>query len=356
MQKNDPKNPTLRTIANQLGISTTTVHRALYGKGRVSEKTCEKVLEVAKSIGYKSNYMAASLKRKATTIAIVFPEPTLENRYYYLNLWHGIKQFTQSVSEFNIKFQEFSYPLSSESNGLVLKDIYENHLENLSGIVTIAVNNSLSTYFIEQFYRKNIPVVLIGSDLCKDYTLCTVKSYNEIAGSMAAELLTIFKPKDIKQNIIVTGNLVGNLTMIDQYENLRGFENYIQKNAPNIKILQACNSDTSIAYKKIKEILNTYDNIYAIYSCSARHTIQMCNAVIDLGLENKIKLIGNDYFSQSADLLRNNILTAIIDKKIAKQSYTAIRVLFNYIIKSEYPPSSILYTKPSIILKSNLET
>lgn len=347
-------NTTLKDIAKIMGVSATTVHRALQGTGRVSKETREKAMKLASEMGYRSNYMAAALKKKGQKFAVALPEPTEENRYYYLNLWQGISQFMETVTEFNVEVQEFFYHLTPDANGAVLKNIYETQADNIDGVITIAVNHPQSSYFLDKLSQKGIPIALIGANLHHDFRFCCVKSYDEMAGQLAAELLTSFLPNADKKKIILTGNMIGSLTMTDQYDNSRGFEEYVTNHAPYITLLRAYNSDTSLAYNQIKELLIANPDVYAVYSCSARHTIQMCRAVTELGMDKDIKLVGNDCFAESVELLANGVLNAIIDKKIRRQSYLAIQTLFNYKMKSEYPSASVLYVQPSVVMRSNL--
>lgn len=68
-------NVTLKQIAEELGISTMTVSRALNNKDNVEKKTKERVIEKARSMGYTPNHVAKSLvSRKTFTIGVVIPE------------------------------------------------------------------------------------------------------------------------------------------------------------------------------------------------------------------------------------------------------------------------------------------
>ena len=237
---------TLKDIARAVGVSATTVHRALQGKEGVGEDARKKIQRVAAEMGYRSNYMAAALKRKTMQFAIAFPAPDLENKYYYHSLWQGAREFLKSVEEFNIVAREFPYPLVPGSNGAVLKDIYEKS-DDVDGVITMAVDNPQSSYFIDKLAEKNIPVVLVGADLHKESRFCCVKSFDELAGSLAAELLTAFLPGDARPKIMITGNLMGSLAMPDQYYNSLGFEQYMEANMPNATVYPAYNSNAAAA-------------------------------------------------------------------------------------------------------------
>jgi LacI family transcriptional regulator len=64
----------LKSLARNLGISKTTVSRALNGYPEVNEKTRERVLNAAKEAGYEANPMARSLAVGRTNVfGIIYP-------------------------------------------------------------------------------------------------------------------------------------------------------------------------------------------------------------------------------------------------------------------------------------------
>lgn len=92
---------TTKDIARICNVSRTTVTRALYNQGRVSEKTKEEVLRVARELGYQPDLLARSLvKGRSMTIGIALcdlknmffsnvidaMEPVARERGYVLNI------------------------------------------------------------------------------------------------------------------------------------------------------------------------------------------------------------------------------------------------------------------------------
>ena len=57
------KRVTIIDIATALGITPSTVSRALTGSSRVGESTRQKVQEKAEELGYRTNVVASSLRR-----------------------------------------------------------------------------------------------------------------------------------------------------------------------------------------------------------------------------------------------------------------------------------------------------
>ncbi len=56
--------PNLQTVAEMVGVSITTVHRALNDKGEISSATREKILEAAQKLNYRPNAAAQRLARR----------------------------------------------------------------------------------------------------------------------------------------------------------------------------------------------------------------------------------------------------------------------------------------------------
>lgn len=73
--------PTIKDIASELGISHTTVSRALNGRSRISEETKRRVREVAERLGYVPN-VSARLIRGDTDIQVGLLIPDVQNDFY----------------------------------------------------------------------------------------------------------------------------------------------------------------------------------------------------------------------------------------------------------------------------------
>ena len=72
---------TLQDIADATGFTVNTVSRALKNKDDISRETCERIQQVARSMGYVRNYIASSLRSGRTkTIAMI--TGTMMNPFY----------------------------------------------------------------------------------------------------------------------------------------------------------------------------------------------------------------------------------------------------------------------------------
>lgn len=83
---------TLDSIAKELGLSKTTVSRAISGKGRISEETRIKVNEYIKKINYRPSAVARSLAANRTfNVGLVVPaDSALGEMPYFQTLMTGV--------------------------------------------------------------------------------------------------------------------------------------------------------------------------------------------------------------------------------------------------------------------------
>ncbi|WP_109831848.1 LacI family DNA-binding transcriptional regulator [Reichenbachiella versicolor] len=89
----------IKDLAKALGVSTSTVSRALSNEGRIGAKTKASVLELAEKWGYKPNPFAANLSKKKTgLIGLILPQFT---HHYFARVLSGINEVVNKT-DFNL--------------------------------------------------------------------------------------------------------------------------------------------------------------------------------------------------------------------------------------------------------------
>lgn len=75
MEAEEKRNITIGDVAQALGVSKTTVSRAISGKGRIGEATRARVLAYIAEHGYRPNLVAKGLAQSKTyNLCVVMPE------------------------------------------------------------------------------------------------------------------------------------------------------------------------------------------------------------------------------------------------------------------------------------------
>lgn len=342
---------TLADIAQKTGVTISTVQRALNGGNGVSDVKRIQIQKTATEMGYKRNFYASSLRRGYIRIAVIFPDSSPRNRFYAHYLWTGIQRYLDEASIPFVEILPLAYDRSPEDHTTFLQQVLDGCHGKIDGIIT---RGSISPEIVSQFRQleeRGIPLVLAGIDTQPTRRLCCVRSYEKMAGSLAADLLLNFGALKPNSRIMVCGNFSG----LNQFNNAQGFERHLWENDMQFNILKTPSAmDASTARASIQELLENTPNIDAIYACNTLSTISACEAVQALGLSGKTRIVGSDLFEESVHMLREGILSALIHNRPVTIAYRSMQALTKYLIDEKERPKDTILVNSAIVMRGNL--
>ncbi len=145
------KETTLKEIAEQLGISVTTVSKALKGYPDVSPKTRKAVMELAEKWHYQPNSFAVNLRtRESRTIGLIIPEVA---HHFFSNVIDGIIGQAEQHGYLVIILQ------SNESLELEKKQVALLMQKRVDGILMSLSNESNDDDHLREIVARGIPFV-----------------------------------------------------------------------------------------------------------------------------------------------------------------------------------------------------
>ncbi len=342
---------TLKEIAAELNVSRTTVHRALHGKEGISEELRQAILTRAEELGYTTNYIASSLKRKTKRLAVVLPQKEGVGQFYHKYFWDAIETFYPEASSLNVEIVAFPFQEDKDQQVAILDKIFHDGNTEYHGILTMPTKNDEELrQAVKRFSYKNVPVVLVDSDLPDSGRLCCIAPHDRLTGRLGAEILTSITHKPGK--ILIAS---GSTAHAAHMNNLEGFREYLKESAPEFELLVMHNyGNFQKCYQESVALLRSHPDIVAFYSVTARDTIPLTQAVIDCGLAGKLRGVGSDLFPQSAKLLRQGALQALIYKNAYDKGRLGFEVLFSYVVKNIAPETEKMTVPISVIMQNNL--
>lgn len=144
---------TIIDIARELGLSKSTVSRALSGDGsNVKESTMRRIVETARKMGYQRNELAVNLRQQSTkTIGIVIPEATTP---FFM---HFIQYAQASLRQYGYKviIAISNEDVEQESENLLLMEQCR-----VDGIIMSACHNSHNIDLYRKIMEQGIPLVM----------------------------------------------------------------------------------------------------------------------------------------------------------------------------------------------------
>ena len=283
------KNITLKEIATTLGISITTVSKALKDYSDVSEKTKKAVKELAENLNYTPNSFAVNLRTKESkTIGLIIPEVT---HHFFANIIRAIIAAAEINGYLVIILQ------SNESLELEKKQVELLINKRVDGILISLSNESNNDSHIQEIIKRNIPLVMFDK-IAKLSNCSKVVIDDQKAGFDATQHLI---DKGCKKIAHIRGPL-NPQNSIDRY---LGYKKALEKN--NIpfdsKLVYTCEKVTfeeglQFTEQLIKEHPNV-DGIFAITDLVAVGAVAYCNEQ-KINIPQDIKIIGfsNWFMSQ----------------------------------------------------------
>lgn len=143
---------TIKDIAKRLGISASTVSRALRGSTEINEETKKLVQALAKELNYSPNPIALSLKEKKTkVIGVIVPEIA---NYFCSAVIAGIEDFAYAKGYHVVIFQSHErYEREVTNIGLLQS-------RRIDGLIISVSNETKNGKHIQELIDRGVPVVM----------------------------------------------------------------------------------------------------------------------------------------------------------------------------------------------------
>jgi LacI family transcriptional regulator len=283
------KDITLKEIASTLGISITTVSKALKNYPDVSEKTKNAVKELAENLNYTPNSFAVNLRTKESkTIGLIIPEVS---HHFFSNIIKSIIHEAEKNGYLVIILQ------SNESLELEKKQVELLINKRVDGILISLSNESNNDSHIQDIIKKEIPLVMF--DKIAKLTKCSkVIIDDQKAGFEATQHL-------IDRGCKKIAHIRGPLNPQNSIDRYLGYKKALEKN--NIpfdsKLVYTCESVSfEEGYAFTKQLFEEHpdiDGIFAITDLVAVGSLAYCNEH-KISVPKNVKVIGfsNWFMSQ----------------------------------------------------------
>lgn len=145
------KEITIYDIAKALSISPSTVSRGLSNHPAINGKTKNKILKVARDLGYQSNKFASSLRKKKTnTIGVIIPRL---DSLFMSSVIAGIEKVVNTAGYNLIISQSLESEKKEKSNAMIMFN------SRVDGLIVSLSNETKDYSHFEKFINKNIPLI-----------------------------------------------------------------------------------------------------------------------------------------------------------------------------------------------------
>ncbi len=327
--------PNLKQLAEKLGISVSTVSRALRNTYDIGPETKKRVQELAAEMSYVPNPYARQMRsRQSRTVALLLPELT---NNFFVQAISGAETIARQ-NDYHLLIYVTKDDFKQEQN--ILKHLQTGRVDGI--IISLSGDTKNQDHLLE-LIQNNIPVVVFDR-ICHEIETVKVVTDDFVSGFNATEHLILQGCKDIAY-LSFFENLSIDLKRKQGYLEALYKYNLPIKESRIIK----CNSDDKSNYKKIKQLLGNQppDGIFSCIEKLAFTTYEVCSN-LQLKIPDDVKVI---CFSNLEIAHMLNPPLSTITQPAFEMGKQAAAMLFKYLDKKNRQVPNDLIVIKSVLME-----
>ena len=342
------KKVTVKDIAARMGISLSTVNKALTGKPGISEKRRAEVIAVANEMGYVVNHVAQSLSRKPIRLGIIIP--SLWQQYYFA-VEEGMRLELEKLVHSNVA-GEVRYVSDPDETRKAFEYFFD---EGVDAIVYSPSLLMLDESLCEYINNSGLPVFLVGGDCEGIDNVSTVNINTEMSGHMAAELFSLCVPRDTAAAVFIGSKRMG--------VHAQKAEAFVRRASElgytDVRVYET-NEGTLSSIAMANELFSTAERVGAIYIATGTAS-PILEYVSRVEKDRRPVIVTTDIYDEIREGLKNGVITATVYQNQTLMGRLVIRTAYRYLVDrssfgSEHNGiSPRMYVTPQLFLPSNLD-
>lgn len=249
------------------------------------------------------------------TIAIV-------SKGFQHQFWQAVKQGAEKAAEeFNVKIT-FEGPDSESDVQQQIDQLTTAINSNPAAIGFAALDSKAASGLLEQAKSKNIPVVAFDSGVESDIPVTTASTDNKKAAAEAAK-----KMAELIGNEGEIGIIAHDQTSKSATDRRDGFKEWIEQNAPNIKIvdIQYAGGDQLKSTDAAKQMITANPNLKGLYGTNEGSAIGVVNAVKELNKSGQLTIVGFDSGKAQIDAIKDGTMAGAVTQSPVDIGYQTVK-------------------------------
>ncbi|MFV0503330.1 MAG: LacI family DNA-binding transcriptional regulator [Lachnospirales bacterium] len=325
-------------IAKRLGISRTTVARALNASGSIKESRRNEILKVAEEMGYKKNTLGSVLATKKNKVIYIFVVKSV-NKFYLEEIYKGFEAVEHEYNYLKFKFKYVETDISTPHLQVTkLKEVLKD--KDVDGVIITPLIKSGIKELVDK-YSEKVSFLMLDSYLCHGVPYIG-SDYFFNAQITARFLDTVLRENE---KILFFNAQDDNISSIEYYN---GFKDYVSNTNKNIIFLGDITNNEEEIYEEIKPYINKEEYI-GIYT--PRYIDLLLNVLTKNGFnESHVKVVAQSKGKTMEEYLTNNCVIAIVEEMIDKVAYKAGKCMIEKIYNNKSLLEMKEHIKPQITI------
>lgn len=337
---------TMKEIAALSGVSRGTVDRVLNHRGSVHPDTAARVLKIAKQLNYQPNkagLMLAAQKKNLKIGVILFQD----TNPFFQEVLKGVYAKAEELSGYNCQVLVRQVSFDETCQKQAIEALYQ---EGIHALVISPFNAPSIAAEINHLSEQGIPVVTTNTDI-DSKRIAYVGSNYFLAGQTAAGLLGRMTFGEV-----FVGIVTGSSHILCHTERIAGFLETVHRYYPQVHVVNEIienHDDDMESREKVQKFLTDHPEINALYFAAAG-VCGGCQAVLSLGLSEKIKIFTYDNVGSTTELIKQGVISATICQQPFLQGYRPLELISRYLLEGIAPETEQQYVDIDIRIRENI--
>ncbi len=345
------RNVTIKDIAKLAKVSRGTVDRVINNRGNVSKRVEERVMRIAKELGYQKNIIASRLaSTKVYKLYVVLPNP--ESDFFWNIPKEGIMSAINMVKYYRIEVEFLEYNIFSL--GEFISQVTKAIECNPDAILMAPLFLKESEELIDLGEKSGIPFITINTELEHKNILSYTGQSSYHSGYLAGKLFDI--NLNHEDEIIVL-NLAHEISNAAHYKaKAKGLTDYFKKHKTkhiNVSWYEYDDFlDIEILLGRFRKTQKEHPNMKGIFFTNSRayHLLDL----LDEEEAKEYKIIGFDMIEPNVKYLKQGEIDFIINQNPFNQGYNGLMNFINsFILKERIKEKE--YLPLDIVVKENVD-
>ena len=262
---------------------------------------------------------------------------------YWIKPILGVKKAAEEFERFGVKMEYFYYKYSSSSFKKIAAKVLK---EEFDGLLFAPIFYDDSVVFLKKFKERNIPTIMIDSNIPEIEGLAYIGQDAYQSGYLAGKLVS-FGIK-IETNVLIM-KITREIESTSVYlQRIKGFYSFFKENSKlsnfkfseiSIKAVET-NNLTPKMFEGINSVFVPNSRVYIVAKYLKNNNLQ------------DIRVVGYDLLEQNLELLHEGYIDFLINQNSEEQGYMGINHLYKKLVLKE-DIELINYIPLQIIVKEN---
>ena len=342
------KKVTVKDIAARMGISLSTVNKALTGKPGISEKRRAEVVAVANEMGYVVNHVAQSLSRKPMKLGIIIPSLWQQ---YFAAVEEGMERELKKLYHSNV-MGEVRHVADAEETGAAIEYFADEGFDAIIYSPSLLMLDDLVCKLIND---KKLPVFLVGGDCEGINNVSTVNIDTRVSGRMAAEMMALSVDRNATAAVFI-----GSKKMGAHFEKAEAFcERAKELSIAAVRVYETFDGTLS-SIAMTSELFASSERVGGIYIATGTAS-PILEYIRRIEAGNRPAVIATDVHEEIREALRDGTVMAAVFQNQELMGRLVIKTAYRYLVErssfmtDESSVEPRIYVSPQLILPANVD-